>query len=306
VSYILEKLSGVEEPFGYFYVMYKIHKPGRTTRPVCSDCASQINALGQWITSVLNPIAQSQPSYFKDSFALKETLDETNIPPDTKIFSCDAKSMYTNIPTGPALEVVGAYIHNRCEPALANALMEALRIVMENNIVRFGDTFWKQIAGTAMGVPPAPPWAILFFAIHELAFTERWKDFLIFWKRFIDDGLGLWKLHANAETNNAIWKEFKNDVNNYHGLEWVFTPLSDSVDFMDMSISIKDNKFEIDLYEKPLNLYLYISPSSAHPPGMITGLVFGMTLRLWKLCSRASDVKRRINNNNNNNITEIL
>jgi hypothetical protein len=64
--------------------------------------------------------------------------------------------------------------------------------------------------------------------------------------------------------------------------------------FMDMSISIKDNKFEIDLYEKPLNLYLYISPSLAHPPGMITGLVFGMTLRLWKLCSRASDVKRRI------------
>jgi hypothetical protein len=36
----------IEEPFGYFYVMFKIHKPGLTIRPVCSDCASQINALG--------------------------------------------------------------------------------------------------------------------------------------------------------------------------------------------------------------------------------------------------------------------
>jgi hypothetical protein len=37
--------------------------------------------------------------------------------------------MYTNIPTGPALEVVGTYIHNRYgEPAFANALMEALKI----------------------------------------------------------------------------------------------------------------------------------------------------------------------------------
>jgi hypothetical protein len=59
----------------------------------------------------------------------KKKLDQTNIPPGTKIFSCDAKSMYTNIPTGPALEVVGTYIHNRYgEPAFANALMEALKI----------------------------------------------------------------------------------------------------------------------------------------------------------------------------------
>jgi hypothetical protein len=66
---------------------------------------------------------------------------------------------------------------------------------------------------------------------------------------------------------------------------------------MDMSISIRDNtKFKIDLYKKPLNLYLYISSLLAHPPGMITGLVFGMILGLWlwKLWSRVSDIKRRI------------
>jgi hypothetical protein len=27
------------------------------------------------------------------------------VPPNTKIFSCDAKSIYTNIQTGPALEM---------------------------------------------------------------------------------------------------------------------------------------------------------------------------------------------------------
>lgn len=39
-----------------------------------------------------------------------------------------------------------------------------------------------------------------------------------------------------------------------------------------------------------------ISSSSAHPPGMIAGLVFGMILGLWlwKLWSRVSDIKRRI------------
>lgn len=294
VLYIKKSLNENEDPFGYFYLMYKIHKPGRTTRPVCSDCSSLLHTLGKWITTMLNPIAQRQQSYFENSFALKEILDSTKIPPNTKIFSCDAKSMYTNIPTAPALEVVGQYIHDHCHPNLANALIEALTIVMENNIIRFGDTYWKQIAGTAMGISPAPPWAILFFAIHELVFVEKWKEYLIFWKRFIDDGLGLWKLHANSTTNMALWTEFMQDVNTYHGLEWVFTPLNDSVDFMDMTLTISANKFDITLFEKPLNLYLYIPPSSAHPPGMIIGLVYGMVLRLWKLCSRVSDVQRRM------------
>jgi hypothetical protein len=73
-------------------------------------------------------------------------------------------------------------------------------------------------------------------------FVQKWKEYLIFWKRFIDDGLGLWKLHANSTTNMALWTEFMQDVNTYHGLEWVFTPLNDSVNFMDMTLTIAANK----------------------------------------------------------------
>ena len=240
-TYIRKSLAENTDPFGFFYLMYKIHKPGRTTRPVCSDCSSLLHGLGKWITTELNPIAQRQQSYFQNSFALKEMLDDMEVPPNTKIFSCDAKSMYTNIPTEPALEVVGLYLRAHCNSKLAEALIDALTIVMKNNIVQFGDTFWKQISGTAMGISPAPPWAILFFAIHELYFVEKWKESLIFWKRFIDDGLGLWKLHADTATNNALWTEFQSDINNFHGLEWDFTPLADSVDFMDMTLSIANN-----------------------------------------------------------------
>jgi hypothetical protein len=57
------------------------------------------------------------------------------------------------------------------------------------------------------------------------------------------------------------------DVNTYHGLEWVFTPLNDSVDFMDTTLTIAANKFDNTLFEKPLNLYLYIPQSSVHPLG---------------------------------------
>jgi hypothetical protein len=61
---------------------------------------------------------------------------------------------------------------------------------------------------------------------------------------------------------------------------------------MDMTLTIAANKFDITLFKKPLNLYLYIPPSSAHPLGMIIGLLYGMVLCLLKLCSKVSDVQR--------------
>ena len=49
----------------------------------------------------------------------------------------------------------------------AEALTAALRLVMQNNIFRFGNSWFKQKTGTAMGTPPAPPWATIFYFLHE-------------------------------------------------------------------------------------------------------------------------------------------
>lgn len=46
------------------------------------------------------------------------------------------------------------------------------------------------------------------------------------------------------------------------------------------------------MYEKKINLYLYIPPNSAHPPGVITGLVFGNVLHIHQLCSDKLDISK--------------
>ncbi len=55
-------------------------------------------------------IASAQQSYFKDSFALKEIISKLHLPPNMLLFTCDAKSMYTNIPTEITLTVISNYI----------------------------------------------------------------------------------------------------------------------------------------------------------------------------------------------------
>jgi hypothetical protein len=64
-------------------------------------------------------------------------------------------------------------------------------------------------------------------------------------------------------------------MNGWLGLEWVCTEPSTTINFMDLTITIVDGKLETTLFEKAMNLYLYIPPYSAHPRCIFTGLIFG-------------------------------
>ena len=291
--------NNVDNPFGQFYILYKIHKGFKNghwpTRPVCSDVSSLTHGLGKWITEMLLPIQKKQPSYFQDTFALKGLLDALELPPNARIFTADATSMYTNIKTGPALQAIKDYIGQlRMDDRKKEALHEAMVLVFNNNIFRFGDAYIRQTSGTAMGTPPAPPYATIFYAIHENEFLPRWSTQVMFYKRFIDDVFGVWLTHADPETDKQLWTEFCADMNAWHDLEWICENPSNTVNFMDLTITIVDGHLETKLFEKEANLYLYLPPHSAHPRSVFTGLIFGQVLRTRRLCTHKSDADNSI------------
>ena len=63
---------------------------------------------------------------------------------------------------------------------------------------------------------------------------------------------------------------------------------------MDMTIQIEDGRITTSLYNKPLALYQYIPPKSCHPPGVLTGLVYGQILCFHQLCSNNSDIEKEL------------
>eukprot|EP00804_Cyclotella_cryptica_P019634 CCRYP_013976-RB/>CCRYP_013976-RB protein AED:0.46 eAED:0.46 QI:0/-1/0/1/-1/1/1/0/203 len=197
-------------------MLYKIHKPptprGYPTRPVCSDVSSLPHGLGKWVDIQLQPLARAQPSYFQDSYCLKQLLFNIQITPYALLFTADAKSMYTNIRTGPALKHISNLLRNEEGRTFhhydAPALIEALEIVFKNNILQFRDTYWRQISGTGMGIAPAPPWATINFAIHKNSVLPCWTLQVLFYRRFIDDIIGIWVCDEDPERNNALWTQF--------------------------------------------------------------------------------------------------
>ena len=298
-AFLKQSLDKNKKAFAGFYLTLKAHKlkPGQNvshlkSRPIVACPGSLLHPLGIWIDRKLQSIAKQQESYFRNSFELRQQLCSAPYPPNAKLFTADAVSMYTNIPTNTAIMLIAKHIRKSVieeRPKQNEALIAALKLVMLNNIFSFGDMTFKQLNGTAMGTPPAPPYATIYYGIHEKGFLPKHTKHVLFYKRFIDDVFGIWLPHPNPQTNAALWDEFKNTMNNFPGLTWEFEDPCDKVNFMDLTISIHNGHISTSLFEKPLNLHLYIPPHSAHPPGLLPGIVHSTLFRIFTLCSDQND-----------------
>ena len=175
-----------EDPFGYFYLLYKLHKKTIKIRPVCSYCASTTHGLGQWVDAILQPVVLAQQAYFKDSFVLKVRLDQVELDSEKRysIFSFDAVSMYNNIDTEDCIKHLSDCLllekNQRRFGYPAKALAEVIAIVTRNNRMRFGDLIFQQLVSVAVGISPAPSIANIYVAIFELHnIFEQSQTFLL-------------------------------------------------------------------------------------------------------------------------------
>jgi hypothetical protein len=288
----IDRSALVDDPFAYFYITAKVHKTPWKSRPIVSVAGSVTHGLGRWLDQQLQPLCQKLPSYLKSSFELKTQLE--NLPlnlPRMSFFTADATSMYTNIDTDHALSRISAFL--RTSPLAASVSAEplicALEIIMRRNYFKFGDTYWPQTTGTAMGTPPGCVYATLYFGIWELEIVPFFQDNLPYYRRYIDDVFGIWKHHPDPVIDQQTWMAFQASMDSYGKLEWEFSERTQRTHFLDLDLQLTPAGITTTLYEKEMNLYLYLPPHSAHPPGVLRGLIIGMIKRIFRLTTAFSD-----------------
>ena len=149
--------------------------------------------------------------------------------------------MYTNIDTNHVLATISQWLDTIPLPegfplAAVKAVME---LVMCNNIFEWGDCYFLQLLGTAMGTSAACMWATIYFAVHEIStLIPKFNTKLLLLLRFIDDIMGIWI----GNPLDQDWKDFKRETNNFGILEWEFEEPSKKVNFLDLTITIENNK----------------------------------------------------------------
>ena len=280
-----------------FYGMPKLHKKkiGQyyKTRPVVSKIGSFIEIASKFCDHYLSRLIPYVQSYLKDSFTLLKDLNNIQQLPNTaKLITADAVSMYTNIDTNHGLLVLSDFIHTHAlsdSTFPTNTIIKLLTIVMKNNVFTFGDLYFLQKCGTAMGTIVAVKYATIYYASHENnTLIPKYQEQMIYYKRFIDDIFIIWL------PGRYSWEELQQDLS-FGKMTWTIEQPKKETNFLDLTITIQDTK-EIThkTYEKPLNLHNYLPTNSAHPPGTFKSLIVGFIRRYWLMNSNINDYINQI------------
>ena len=116
-AFLKQGLEQNKKTFASFYLTLKAHKlkldqnvTRLKSRPIVACPGSLLHPLGIWIDQKLQTLAKQQVSYFRNSYKLRQELCSTTYPPNAKLFTADAISMYTNIPTNTAIMLIAKHI----------------------------------------------------------------------------------------------------------------------------------------------------------------------------------------------------
>ena len=148
-AFLKQGLDQNKRAFAGFYLTLKAHKlkPGQNvthlkSRPIVSCPGSLLHPLGIWTDRKLQSLAKQQISYFCNSFDLRQELCSSQFPTTAQLFTADAVSMYTNIPTNTAIMFIARHLRKNIpeeRPKQNEVLIAALKLVMLTNIFSFGD-----------------------------------------------------------------------------------------------------------------------------------------------------------------------
>ncbi|KAL7529796.1 hypothetical protein ACHAXR_005121 [Thalassiosira sp. AJA248-18] len=176
-----------------------------------------MHGLSKWADVYPRQLKEFSQSYLKDSYQLLGDLNNMGeLTEGTVMFTMDATAVYTNIDTHHGLDILNHYIEIFKDKLPTNystkLVLMAMYIVMNNDIFEFGPVALQQLCSTAMGAPSACMHATVYYAFHEITvLLQKYSEHLIFYKRLIGDGFGLWNDRGGPEA----WFCFCHDVNNF-------------------------------------------------------------------------------------------
>ena len=166
--------KGVTQPltdleFAHFCTLPKVHKTPFKLQLVESGVNSTLQPLSAWVDHQLQKVLHLCPACLKDSWHFLHILNtHTPLPPNAVMLTVDAEAMCANMPTEHALEAIGLWMEKHSaelpQDCPVKSILKGLEIVMTENVFSYGNSYYKQKNGTAMGTSCACAHAMMCYS----------------------------------------------------------------------------------------------------------------------------------------------
>ena len=287
----------------YIYPLFKIHKLNQEqiknklippNRMVNAAKYGPLYRLEKWVSPYLTASSQiyCENEYIQDSPHLTELIkkyNEKEKQPNKQInlFTIDVEKLYPSIKTNLAIEALKDMLstNESLDTNTKIAIDAFVKFTLEEAFITYKDDCYKSKIGIATGGCNSRQIADIY--LQWMLFKKikpKLKDWssIEFWKRFIDDGIGLW-------TGEEI--EFHNFIKNLNKeaqLYGIHFPIKEiqfgrSVNFLDLTIYLDNqNQIQYKLYIKPTDARTFLNPGSFHPPHIFESIPFSQMIRIIK------------------------
>ena len=293
----------------HFYGLPKIHKdikPGEKLPPFRGIIASvhgPNTRASRWLDSILNPLVPVYcgDHWCKDTMHLLGELEKLKGMGEVnsinhRLATIDVVDMYNSIPHEDGVKAISDALvqHTSYSRNQIKAIVNLVSFILNNNCFRFGDLFFKQIRGTAMGSPFAPAYANIFMAYFQKTFISPTFYSAIHWlKRFIDDIITILPVDFDYEN-------FLDHLNSCHPtVKFTMSNPSLSDPFLDIRLSLTPSGISTDLFSKPTDSHRYLRPTSSHPKHIFRSIVHSGALRIRRICSEDTSFQQRLSDFSN-------
>ena len=280
-----------------FYLLPKIHKEHSKWshpkmpegRPIVSCCGSELHPIGRYIDHFLQPIAQQNPVYIKDSYHFISKIRNTVVPSDCLLVTGDITSLYTNMDWDLIIQSITEALITYPDPERDDALLlELIQITLTSNDFKFNGQWFQQILGMPMGNPCSPSTANIFLKKLDQAATH-WRILLQLFFRFLDDVFFVWPA---GEQELKVFERFLNSI--IPNIHITLNVSSTEVNFLDITVFKHINSegictLQTKTFFKPTDTHQLLHTHSYHPPHIFKSVIQSQFIRLKRLSSFHSD-----------------
>ena len=321
-------LSG-DEKLSHFYHLLKSHKiptdlsdplpwlheNGFPVRGIISCLNSPTERLAGFIDHFLQPGMKGLSSFLQDTKHTLQLISQLNDQIENgelslegvSLVSLDVKQMYNNITEDLGNYACRRYLESRpligCTSANSSeenivstsSLMQGLDLCIKNNYFTFDRQIYRQKGGVGTGVKLAPPYACLAMGEYEkqvFSSDNHIIQLIKFWKRFIDDIFMLFK--GTKEDCQKLVDWLNSIMPGVIQLSCNYS--TESLEFLDLKIMIKQGRLETEIFVKPTNLQLFLEYDSNHPTHCKNAIVYCQALRVIERCSEQGTAEPHLAN----------
>lgn len=249
-----------------FYGLPKIHKPGFRLRPIVSMHGAPGSISGKCFNEMLKALFPVRSHHVKDSYDIKNFLDDAHVDEDDVLVSFDVVSMYTSIPKNFVKEI----IMQRYQLFFTvfgigrRILIEFLDFLLNDSVVFTAlDETYIQVAGLPMGGSVSPTLAriVMDCVVDGLLLRVPQCTFI---KVFVDDTLAAVKKTKISDALTAL--------NEFHSSMKFTAETEDknkSINFLNLTVIRDGNSILTNWYKKSFASGRLLNFHSAHKKATI-------------------------------------